>query len=196
MNEYSVELTYAVALGVDDARIDRLVDELEEHAGVVAVGSRTLSTRISVESESAVSALTDAVQVAQVAFTSTMISFEGPSDPIEVDLTTAERLDERLAEPPEEYVGATELAELLGVSRQRASSLATSSTFPPPVARLASGPVWPKSSVSRFIDVWDRKPGRPRKDRIPTPSGVQRIRDRQAAAVERLSRSSDQPTGD
>jgi hypothetical protein len=35
--------------------------------------------------------------------------------------------------------------------------------FPAPVGELASGPVWLEGDLSRFMDTWERKPGRPRK---------------------------------
>lgn len=57
-------------------------------------------------------------------------------------------------------IGVSELAELLGVTRQRASMLAKSAAFPRPVADLYAGPVWTEPSVRRFIDDWERKPGR------------------------------------
>jgi hypothetical protein len=63
----------------------------------------------------------------------------------------------------DELVGVTELAEMLGVTRQRASELRTRPGFPAPIADLASGPVWKSSSLRRFVDTWERRPGRPRK---------------------------------
>jgi predicted DNA-binding transcriptional regulator AlpA len=60
-----------------------------------------------------------------------------------------------------ELVGVSELAELLGVSRQRASELANSKTFPKPVAQLSSGPVWVEAAVRRYENEWPRRPGRP-----------------------------------
>ena len=60
-----------------------------------------------------------------------------------------------------ELVGVSELAALLGVSRQRASAVAKGPTFPKPVASLHSGPVWTKPSVGRYVASWPRKPGRP-----------------------------------
>lgn len=64
-------------------------------------------------------------------------------------------------------LGVTELALLLGVSRSRASALGQRPDFPPPVADLASGPVWGLDAVNEFITGWERKPGRPRVE--PTP---------------------------
>lgn len=61
-----------------------------------------------------------------------------------------------------EMVGIGEVAELLGLSRQRASQVARSSRFPTPIAELKAGPVFTKASVERFARSWARKPGRPR----------------------------------
>ncbi len=79
---------------------------------------------------------------------------------IEVDaleiLTTAER-DRQLALPPfPELVGVTEIAEMFGVSRKRASRLQSRSDFPLPVANLAAGPVWRKGDLSGFAEAWKR----------------------------------------
>ncbi len=48
--------------------------------------------------------------------------------------------------------GIREIAELLGVSRQRASQLAQSKSFPPPLDRIAQGPVWRRSDVERWAE--------------------------------------------
>ncbi len=53
-------------------------------------------------------------------------------------------------------MGISEIAELLGVSRQRAHQLAASHGFPEPVARLAQGPVWETAEVEK----WARETGR------------------------------------
>lgn len=79
-----------------------------------------------------------------------------------------EVLDDRYAElefdrPADPLVGVTEVAEMLGVTRQRASELRTREGFPAPIADLASGPVWKSSSLRRFTETWERRPGRPRR---------------------------------
>jgi hypothetical protein len=60
-------------------------------------------------------------------------------------------------------VGVAELAELLSVSKQRASELARKSDFPRPVSQLASGPIWRLSAILRYSRQWRRQPGRPKK---------------------------------
>jgi len=58
-------------------------------------------------------------------------------------------------------VGVAELADRLGVSRQRVSQLAKEHRgFPRPEADLASGPVWDESAIEAFVQRWDRSPGR------------------------------------
>lgn len=47
-------------------------------------------------------------------------------------------------------VGITEVAEMLGVSRQRASQLSESKTFPKPLGRIKAGPVWQRATVERW----------------------------------------------
>jgi hypothetical protein len=72
-------------------------------------------------------------------------------------------LDAELEQPAyPELVGVAEIAELLGVTRQRASELRRRAGFPRPIAELRSGPVWPKSWITRFAGQWERRPGRPR----------------------------------
>lgn len=78
-------------------------------------------------------------------------------------LTYAEQ-DRRLAIPLiPELVGTAELAEILGVSKQRVSELRGRDGWPEPVAELASGPVYTLMSIRHFAESWVRKPGRPRK---------------------------------
>jgi predicted DNA-binding transcriptional regulator AlpA len=46
--------------------------------------------------------------------------------------------------------GISEIAALLGVSRQRANQLAKREDFPRPLDRIASGPVWKRSDIERW----------------------------------------------
>ena len=75
-----------------------------------------------------------------------------------------ERYEElQLAREPERYAGVTEVAQMLGVSRQRVMQLRQRDDFPEPVAELAAGPVWKMFNLQRFVEEWPRKPGRPKK---------------------------------
>ena len=84
---------------------------------------------------------------------------------------TQDMIGLELAQEPETYLGVTELARALGVSRQRVAQLRARHDFPAPAAELAAGPVWKGTTLRRFVKSWDRRPGRPRKaDRSPAPA--------------------------
>jgi hypothetical protein len=79
-----------------------------------------------------------------------------------VDVMSDPYLDRWIEQPPERYAGVSEVAALLGVSRQRVAQLRSKRGFPAPVAELRSGPVWNASSFGLFLEEWERRPGRPR----------------------------------
>lgn len=55
-----------------------------------------------------------------------------------------------------ELVGAAEIADLLGVTRQRVHQLTAQADFPAPLAKLRAGAVWQLDDVER----WARETGR------------------------------------
>ena len=63
-------------------------------------------------------------------------------------------------------VGLTEIAAMLGVSRQRASQIVRDyDDFPAPVAELASGRIWETAAVRAWAEAHPvRPPGRPAAD--------------------------------
>jgi hypothetical protein len=83
-------------------------------------------------------------------------------------IETEEHLEREVSKPPETFLGVTEVAGILGVSKQRVGQLRERSDFPSPIAELAAGPVWARSMLLRFIEEWPRKAGRPRKARAST----------------------------
>ena len=52
---------------------------------------------------------------------------------------------------PLRLVGAHEIRDLLGVSRQRVYQLAGRSDFPKPVATLAQGKIWALADIEAWI---------------------------------------------
>ena len=50
-----------------------------------------------------------------------------------------------------ELVGAGEVRAMLGVSKQRASQITRSKSFPDPVQTLIQGPIWLRSDVEEWI---------------------------------------------
>lgn len=88
-----------------------------------------------------------------------------PDEPVvRIELATLAEHDAELAAPAfPALVGVSEIAKILGVSRQRAGAIARGSGFPRPVEELAAGPVWRRSDLGHFLRDWARRPGRPRK---------------------------------
>lgn len=79
-----------------------------------------------------------------------------------VEALSEQEAQGRLLEPAlPELAGGREVAEMLGVSKQRLHQLRGRDDFPEPVVRLAAGPVWLVGSVRAFQQQWSRKPGRP-----------------------------------
>jgi predicted DNA-binding transcriptional regulator AlpA len=84
------------------------------------------------------------------------------ADLVEASLATPEVFEMHALRPDTpELVAAPDVAEFLGVSRQRVHQLATRHPqFPAPFIRLSTGPVWTLPAIEHFADIWDRKPGR------------------------------------
>ena len=165
MGEWSVSIDVAAGPGVRRvpnlaARLADLVDELVPHAGVAhgAANGRRYGARLSVEAPTPAAAIERAVEIFEKA--SAQVGLPN-WEAVQVEAQTAAELRRQNALPSlPELVGVGEVAELLGVSRQRASSLARSAAFPPPLAELKAGPVWARASVGRFVEQWQRRPGR------------------------------------
>lgn len=56
-------------------------------------------------------------------------------------------------------MGLHEIAELLGVSRQRADQLARQRDFPEPAAEIRAGRIWLRADVERWRDA--KRPRQP-----------------------------------
>ena len=68
------------------------------------------------------------------------------------------------------YVGAHEIRDMLGVSRQRVYQLAGQPGFPKPVANLAQGKIWLVADIEIWISV-HRTEARARRTRAaPAPA--------------------------
>jgi hypothetical protein len=111
-------------------------------------------------SDSAIEAVRRAVEVFEAACERVGIAHGGIA---RADSMTDTYLDRYLEEEPERYAGVSEVAALIGVSRQRVSELRAKPGFPAPVAELSAGPIWKVSSLNRFLREWERRPGRPRR---------------------------------
>jgi ATP-dependent Clp protease ATP-binding subunit ClpA/predicted DNA-binding transcriptional regulator AlpA len=82
-------------------------------------------------------------------------------------------------------VGTAEIAEMLGVSRQRVDQLVDAyDDFPTPEVDLAGGRVWSRTAVETWIRAHpDRGPGRPEADRPAKAKGRRKILGRRGSGI-------------
>lgn len=84
------------------------------------------------------------------------------AQPVCMEVMTELEFELRAEEPTmPELMSAAEIAEELGVSRQRVHQLRETVAFPAPLAELRGGAVWDAAAVRKFGREWERKPGRP-----------------------------------
>lgn len=55
---------------------------------------------------------------------------------------------------PNDILGTSEVAKVLGVSKQRIHALRKNERFPKPFHTLASTPLWDKREIDAFIKEW------------------------------------------
>jgi hypothetical protein len=164
MNEWSVAVTVEPhrpgSEAVPDGQVADLAEALADHAPAISTGRAELTLRIAWKATDAGAAVAGAVPAILDA-----LRHAGWRDPLvrKLEVTHWMLFEEELQEATyPDLVGISEIAELLGTSRQRASELARSPKFPAAHAELAAGPVWLRPNITRFIQHWDRRPGRPR----------------------------------
>lgn len=147
---------------VTDADLEELVESLKPFGGALGLDEDRLRWHATFAVDAPAPTPADAAQFAQSVLAGLLVGTGARV--IALEVMEAAEADRRLEERNfPELLGIGEIAELLGVTRQRASTLQTSAGFPDPVARLKSGPVWTEPSVRNFAATWQRKGGRPRK---------------------------------
>lgn len=139
---------------------DQLIDAFERHAPAVSCGPNEMSVRFSVEADTVGLASVTGLRLFSAALKKIGLAAP-PAKIVGYEVQASDDLDRSLGQiNVPELVGVAEVAQILKVSKQRASELARSPGFPKPFALLASGPVWKKGAVARHIGLWERRPGR------------------------------------
>lgn len=181
MTEWSVAVTSAIPAGVEDLddAVGRVLDAAYDHAPAASYSADSLTLRVALRAGDVQEASTSGLRVC----TDALASVDWPADVRDLHVTEWSLFEAGLeGSTYPEVVGITEIAALLGTSRQRASELARSARFPAPLADLAAGPIWPKPAVDRFVEEWDRRPGRPRSKSLPGGGEVHVSKDGEATA--------------
>lgn len=142
---------------------DELVDALSSSDGVVSIVDGTLFIAATVEVPDYAAAVNEALGVITNAFEKLDL-FIAPEQIVGVEARTADATNALVDEPTyPPMVGVAEVAEILDVSKQRVFELRESGRLPTPLTELRAGPVWPKPAIERWLEGWERKPGRPKR---------------------------------
>ncbi len=172
MTEWSVAIEAeagddAAAQEVDAEQLWPLLEALAAHSPAVGGGGRRYDAQFNVEAVDAATAWTKGLRVWKRAVGAAGL----PAWPVvHVEVLTVAEQDRIQALPHPVLVGVSEIAALLGTTRNRAWQVTRKPDFPQPLALLAGGPVWAVSMVSRFLDEWRRRPGPiPGTRRAPDP---------------------------
>lgn len=156
-----VTLTSGKPFTEDDA-FD-LIDALTNHSAAMSV-ARDLTggtVTLSVEAQSPLIAATTATTLVANAATPII----GEIEVFGLEVLTESAVDAELAQPLfPEVVGYAEIAEMAGVSRQRARQFAALDGFPIPVIETGQGPLMSKHAVERWLESRNTNTGRPRKE--------------------------------
>lgn len=164
-HDWQVTLDF-VTTPFDDDQIDVVMDALADAGGALGVGGNDddsygeLSVTVTVEAMYAPLAFTRADDLVERAIRRAGIEARRT---LAIEILDEEAVERRLAEPTiPPLVSTPEVAEILGVSRQRVHQLRSLDTFPFPVLELATGPVWARAAVESFAETSrQRRPGRP-----------------------------------
>lgn len=158
LQDFSVHLTYEVD---PEADVEAFADASEDEA-VVSFGAGTWTVALDVGH--VVHALEAANQGDQFVHKWADNAGIQIGRLVATDVTTWDERERQVNEPNyPDLVSAPEVAEILGVSRQRVHQLVSENrSFPEPFMRLGSGPLWLRSTIEAFERSWPRKPGRPR----------------------------------
>lgn len=162
--EWHVRVSFTVAAPFsEDAPFD-LTEALAEYAAVTSVSRDFTGGAVALFVEAA--APLDAASTATTLVANAAADTVGTIDVTGLEVMSEEEFDLELARPVfPEVVGYAEIAELAGVSRQRARQFAELQGFPRPVIETAQGPLRSKAAVEAWIE--NRPTRRSRKELTP-----------------------------
>jgi len=147
-----------------DEQLAAIAEALAGHHG--ALTTNAAAGRVSAQLTVHATTLRQAIDNSLAAVRDAVHGTHGRFNPVRVDVVDEATFRAELAEPAiPPLVGYAEIAEMAGVSRQRARELPNLPDFPPAVTETSSkGPLRVRSQVANWIQGWERRAGRP-----PTP---------------------------
>lgn len=161
MTVWTAQLTYA-APGLDLERRLEIADALKANA-VYDDDTGRLTVTFEVDGSTARQATETATRTGGAVVSAAAHGIASPRPVRILILPTEEFVAETERPLAMDLMGVREIAALFAVSPQRAGQIIAKPEFPPPICRLASGPVYTTDSVKAFKKHWDptRQSGRP-----------------------------------
>jgi hypothetical protein len=156
---WHTSVAYRTPAPVDEDAPFNLVETLAEHSAAGTVSRDYQGGEISffIDADGPVDAANRAVEL----FTKAATAAIGAHTVTGVDVETEDVFEDELARPLfPEVVGYAEIAEMGGVSRQRARQWADNPSFPTAVITTAQGPLMSKAAVGKWLTTRNTKPGR------------------------------------
>lgn len=144
--DWAVEVEATVATRLTDNVLEGLLEAIG-HGAALSGGNRRLSATMTISDTYSPSLA--CVEAVNVFTNATKLVGLADVELVRVHARTYAELDAE--ETGADLVGITEVAKLIGRSRQRAVQLAARHNFPSPVAELASGRVWRRDHVTRWL---------------------------------------------
>lgn len=156
----TTDLQLARPLSEDE--LVELVDQLVEHQAAVSLGrDALLSVTLDVKSSTYAGAAKAALTAVQTALPPGTLEGAAQAALQQVKVQTIEDQERELREPTiPDLVGYAEIAEIAGVSRQRARAFEKVSGFPVAVVETAAGPLRVRSAVEEWAKTRNTKDGR------------------------------------
>lgn len=133
-----------------------ILDALAEHHASAALATDSGSISLTVSAPDAIQA---AALIPKILTKAQPIT--GTVTISSLEILSEDAFQTSLEEPEiPDLVGLTEIAEMAGVSRQRANAIVKQDSFPTPVLTLAAGQFRTRAAVQNWVNNWTRKPGR------------------------------------
>ncbi|WP_152188198.1 hypothetical protein [Georgenia satyanarayanai] len=145
---------------VSSDEAESVAETLAEHGGAVSISADGKAGAISIAFEA--DSVEDASRIATRIATDNL-GGHGRLDVVKLDVRNEAVMEKEIATPViPELVGYAEIAELAGVSRQRARQFADIPGFPAPVVETAAGPLRTRAAIDAWLAHRNTSPGRRR----------------------------------
>lgn len=158
---WHARLSWAAPHRVDPDVIFDALDQLTDYSPSASIARDEMSgsVSISIEADTALHATDAATNTVREALAALIPDV----DLTGISVQTQDALERELDQPLfPEVVGYAEIADMAGVSRQRARAFRSIPGFPEPVIETAQGPLMPKAAVATWIEHRNTKSGRQR----------------------------------